>query len=397
MRLSFRFGVRTWIALYVLTGIVAGVVSDLAGASQNLMVFRSASLALLHGAPLYERFSFDYDFYKYSPTFALAFLPLALLPFHVAAVLWSAANFAVAAYGMLRLVRTVWSHEQPAARELRAARFLALAWPGIVLTTDGDQSNLLVAGACLFACALYLEGKSAQAAPWLAFSILVKIFPLALGAVTLVGRGKVRALAWLAGWSALLVVAPAAVCGPTRLLAYYREWQVLLAGEPAHAYTKHWSLMHAVDAIGIHTSSVLLQALGSVVFLLGASGYVYLAHKSDDAGARRLRSVWFVIATFAFVLLFNHRSESPTFVLSAVAAAAFLLTVERPRAWHWALYVLVILAPSPLHSDTQGGTLSVLAAKRLFHPLRLAPLTLLWLVATVQLLTRKRAAIRELV
>ncbi|RYZ67492.1 MAG: DUF2029 domain-containing protein, partial [Proteobacteria bacterium] len=103
--------VRTLVALYVLIGIVAGVVSDLAGASQNLAVYRSAALAMVHSQPLYERFSWDYDFYKYGPAFAFAFVPIALLPWHVSAVVWSAGNFAVGAYGMARFARTVWAHE----------------------------------------------------------------------------------------------------------------------------------------------------------------------------------------------------------------------------------------------------------------------------------------------
>lgn len=397
MRAPFRLAppwpVRTWIAIYVVTGVVAGVVSDLAGASQNLMVFRAASLALLRGAPLYGRFSVEFDFYKYSPTFAFAFVPLAVLPWHAAAVLWSAANFALAAWGMVRFVRTVFAHEPHAAQEQRAARFLALAWPGIVLTTDGDQSNLLVAGACLLAIALYLERKSARAAPWLAFSILMKLFPAAFGVFALVGRGRGRAVAWLSACTALLVAAPAVLVGPARLVAYYREWQVLLAGEPAHASRKHWSIMHALSELGLEANSLAVQIPAAMVFLGGAVGYVYCASLASREPTRRLLAVWFTIATLAFVLLFNHRSESPTYVLSGIAAAALLLTTDRPRPWHWLLYVALILAPSPIHSDTEGGTLSALAAKRLFHPLRLVPLTVLWLWATWQLVSpRKRAA-----
>jgi hypothetical protein len=198
---------------------------------------------------------------------------------------------------------------------------------------------------------------------------------------------------WLAAFTLLFVVAPAAVVGPARLFAYYREWQVLLAGEPAHATTKHWSIMHALAELGVRVPSLAVQIPAALVLLASAASYVYFANKSSAEPARRMMSVWFLIATFAFVLLFNHRSESPTYVLSAIAAAAFLLTTDRPRAWHWILYAAVVLAPSPIHSDTEGGALSMLAAKRLFHPLRLVPLTALWSLATWQLVSaRKRAA-----
>lgn len=386
--------VRSLLALYVVTGIVAGLVSDLADASQNLSVYRSAALALLHGAPLYERFSWDYDFYKYGPAFAFFFVPIALLPWHLSAVLWSAGNFALGALGMARLSRTTWAHLGPEQRERRTSLLLLLAFPGILLTTDGDQSNLLVAGASLIACSLYLEERERAAAPWLAFAILVKIFPAALGAVALTTRRKGRAVAWLAGCVAALAVSPALVVGPARLWRYHLEWRDMLTGDrnAVQAPWSHWSLMHALDACGLHGMDGVVQALGGAVLLVSAGFYVHHALRSHAGEAER-RRLGFVFAacTLAFVLLFNHRSESPTYVLSGIAAGMFMMSVRARSAWHWILFFLVVLAPSPIYSDYRApGLVGVLAAKRMFHPLRLLPLGVLWAILTAMLVAPRR-------
>lgn len=379
---------RTLVAIYVVAGLVAGIVSDLADASQNLAVYRSAALALLHGAPLYERFSWDYDFYKYGPAFAFAFLPLALLPWHLSAALWSAGNFALGAYGMARFARATWADRPEPERETRASFLLLFALPGILLTTDGDQSNLLVAGACLWAGALYFEQRERPAAPLLAFAILVKLFPAALGAVALTSKRWKQAVAWLAAVTAAFAVSPMLLVGPLRLWRYHLEWRGMLLGDhgAAQAYWSHWSIMHALDMCGIHGFDGIAQVLGVSLFLLSAAFYVRYARRVEVAESRRLGFV-FVTCTLAFVLLFNHRSESPTYVLSGIAAAMYLLSVRQRTAWHWTLFVLVVLAPSPIYSDYKTpGLMGVLAAKRLFHPLRLLPLTVMWGLLTAMLI-----------
>ena len=68
---------------------------------------------------------------------------------------WSALNFGLAGWGLDRLL----AHDP---RKKRAAQLVALA--GIVVATDGDQSNLVVAGAVLLAFDAYEKGRLRLAA-----------------------------------------------------------------------------------------------------------------------------------------------------------------------------------------------------------------------------------------
>ena len=69
---------RALAAVYVLCGGSAGAISYGFGQSKNLEVFRHAARALIAGRDLYDGSSVDW--FKYSPTFALLFVPLAAIP-----------------------------------------------------------------------------------------------------------------------------------------------------------------------------------------------------------------------------------------------------------------------------------------------------------------------------
>src|SRR5262249_25077360 len=156
------------------------------GQSQNFAVFSAAARAIVRGEDVYVLRAADY--YKYSPAFALLFVPFTWPPAWLASLLWSALNFGVACWGIDRAI------EDAAAK--RVAMLVALA--GIALSTDGDQTNLLVAGAWLLAFDAFERSRSGAGAAWTVTAGFVKIFP-ALGAVlVLFHPRRARALAALA-------------------------------------------------------------------------------------------------------------------------------------------------------------------------------------------------------
>src|SRR5665213_265952 len=90
--------------MWVLAVIAATVQQGILHQNNNFLIFRAASIHLLHGQDLYAAYpTLHFDFYKYSPTFALLFLPLALIPFALSMLLWNAINAGAlyAAVGMI--------------------------------------------------------------------------------------------------------------------------------------------------------------------------------------------------------------------------------------------------------------------------------------------------------
>src|SRR4051794_10806768 len=158
---------RRWLAAtWLLAGAIAGGVSYGLDQSKNLLVFRHAATELVRGGDLYVHWL---DFYKYSPTFALLFLPFASMPAWLAAVVWGALNFGVAFAGVDAVT--------PDPAKKRTVLVVALA--GVLLATDGDQSNLLVVGHMLLAFAALEKKRLVLFAVLVALATHVKLFPIA--------------------------------------------------------------------------------------------------------------------------------------------------------------------------------------------------------------------------
>jgi hypothetical protein len=350
---------RSLCLLYLIAGLSAGAISLSFEQSKNFHVFGDAARALVRGDDLYVLRSLDY--FKYSPTFALAFLPFALAPASIGAPLWSLANFALAFAGIERVLDTDW--------QKRVA--LSIALTGILLVTDGDQSNLLVAGAMLLALDAFERGLASTGAALVVGAGFIKIFPFAAAAFVVFSPRKWRGALYLFVMVIALAAMPLLVCTPRTLLAEYASWRHLLAWD----YGNHgWSMMTVVqDGLHLPLPSVVIQVTATVV---QAVPLVLGARFGTDARWRRT----FACTLFCFFVLFNHRTEYTSFVLSAIAVAIWFATTLTSPA-KTALVALVLLAPGPFFAspdDSVPGLFSFVAAHRTFHSLRVVPLFFAW-------------------
>jgi len=349
---------RAMLALYVTVGLVASAVSFAAGQSKNLEIFHAAARDLLAGRNVYASTAF-----KYSPAFAFLFVPFTWLPGWVAATIWGVANFAAAFYGLDR-----------ALADDRTKRVtMAVALVGIVFVTDGDQSNLLITGGMLLAYRAFEARRPAVAGLVLAACTVVKIFPLVALGLVLFDRRRLAALpSFLLGVLGLSL-APVPFVGVSVVAMEHAEWRKLLAHEATE--NRGWSVMGVVrDGLGLPWPNAAMQALGALV-LVGA--FVAVWRRRNEEPARRAA----LALMFVFMVLFNHRSEYCTLVISCIGVAMWC--AEAPRSWARAgLVALAFLAPGPFYAVVTKGEaplLSVLTAPRIFHPLRIVPLFVVWL------------------
>src|ERR1051325_6276926 len=95
---------RHWIlALYLASAVFVTVQQGVVGRSNNFKVFRAAAVNLLAHRDLYAAHPDQhFDFYKYSPSFALLFAPFAALPFAAALLIWSLLNSLLLWYAVPR-------------------------------------------------------------------------------------------------------------------------------------------------------------------------------------------------------------------------------------------------------------------------------------------------------
>src|SRR5215208_3440377 len=178
---------RRWIdwsiALLWIAGIVVATVQQgITRENNNFRIFRAASRHLLSGSDLYAAYPAEhFDFYKYSPTFALLFAPFAYVPFSVAMLLWNGLN-AGALFVAVGLVLP-----RRAARIARVIVFLDMLG-----SLQNAQSNALVAALIVLTFAAYERHHTVLGSLAAITGTYVKLFPLAAVSFAIFHGRKLR-------------------------------------------------------------------------------------------------------------------------------------------------------------------------------------------------------------
>lgn len=341
--------------------------------SGNFEIFRTASRHLLEGRDLYALYPDDHsDRFKYSPTFALLFAPLAMLPWPLALFLWSALNALVFFIAVERAL--------PGRAGLLALLCLHLE---VLRAMQNAQSNALVAGLIILAF-VELERTSAwRAAAAVMLGASVKIFPLAALTFALPRRLVVRAGVWAAAIGATLVALPLLVTSPSVLRAQYGWWRAV---ESIDAKQRWFSVMELVHR---WTGSALpnwpIQLAGT---LLLVAPLVLRRDRWDEARFRFL----YLCSLLLYVVLFNHQAERASYLLAFTGATLWLASSPRDR-WRVVLYGIAFVT-IPLMSTLIPGPIIRTQTVVLY---RLAvPCLAIWLVIQWELWRRtsRPAALR---
>ena len=286
--------VRRWLlGLYVASAALVTVQQAVVKQSNNFTIFRSATVNLLAGRDLYAGHPEQhFDFYKYSPTFALLFAPLAYLPFALAFLCWSLLNALLLWYALDRLL--------PGRRATLA---LALVYLEVLFAMQYGQSNSLVTALMILAFVACERARQFEAA-------------------TEIGLGAAAALATLP-----LLVVPA-----RELMAQYRSWRAI---EAADALNRGYSMMQYLYMwLGADWPNWPVQLAGTALLLLPLG---LGRTRWGDAEFRRL----FLCSLLVYVVLFNHQSERATFIIAYTGIVIWYVSFG-PRRLRTAIMALTL-------------------------------------------------------
>jgi hypothetical protein len=349
-----------WAGAVIVTMIQHGVGHP----NNNFLIFRSASLHLMHGQDLYAAYPAEHaDFYKYSPTFALLFLPFALPPLPLAMLLWNALNAGTlyVAIGMVLPRR--------ATTIARAIVFLDMLG-----SLQNVQSNALVAALIILAFAAYERRHTGLGSLATVVGLNIKVFPLAGASFAIFHERKLRVAIALAVSFVGLALLPLLVTPPSMLLAQYASWRAI---ESTDALQRGFSVMqHLQLLLHLDLPNWPIQLLGVGVLL---APVLARRERWSDWDFRRL----YLCSLLIFCVLFNHQAESPTFVIGVAGAAIWFAALERRTRWEWALFGAVVVGTVLASSDAMPRWIQ----HTLFDPYRFKtlPLLLVWIEVQQQL------------
>ena len=221
-----RFGLNPRIlraAAWTLLGLyIFGFAISAASRSQSdFVIYRNAGLAALHREPIYNLH--DPSPFQYAPIYALAFIPLGLLPPRSAQLLWFVTSMAIALPLMIL----------GSSRLLFGSAF-ELDWELIVVPVllcirfihpnfDHGQVNLLLLAMVVWGFALANESRPVTGSCLLAASLLAKPFAIPV-LIYLLARKEFVCLLSLIIFIAALIMLPSMLVGSKYTLHQTRSY-----------------------------------------------------------------------------------------------------------------------------------------------------------------------------
>lgn len=361
---------RPWLLwLYLAAAVVVTIHQGaLLGRINNFLIFRGSFFNLLEGRDLYVPHPAQHwDLYKYNPSFALLSAPLALPPVLVGLLLWNLLNSVLLYAALDRLL------PRRAARVAQALVFLE-----VFRSMQNSQSNGLVTALVVLAFVALERARHVAAALAIGVGFCVKLFPLAAASFAVFHPRRLRFTLSLAVVLAALAALPLWVVAPGELIAQYRSWFLLLQKDTVGPGLSVMGILH--DWFRVDWPNWVVELAGTAALLTP------LALRPDrwtEAGFRRL----FLGSLLVYLTLFNHKAESPTYVVAFTGIAIWYAGSERTG-----LRDLLMLTAFLLVSVSSLNVIPSSARTRFVMDLKAVACLLPWILMQLELLERRERA-----
>lgn len=280
----------------------------------NYILFKNSFFHLIQGKDLYIPYlNEQWDLYKYSPTFSLIFGLLAYLPDFIGLLFWNLLNTIPLLIGFSQLRRISVNNK------VYALLFCSIELLG---SLQNSQSNGLMA-ALLILTFTSLENRRYFLATFLVvFSVFLKIYG-GIGLVLfLFYPSKTRLLLYTIFWFLLLGILPLVAIDLNQLLYLYKSWDMLLKADQGNS--TGISVMGILQSwFKFNISKNIITSVGIILFFLPL-----LQIRKYKIYDFRLLVLCF---TLIWVIIFNHKAESSTYIISISGIAIWFFSQTKTR------------------------------------------------------------------
>jgi hypothetical protein len=311
----------------------------------NYVIFRQAFAHLAGHQDLYTQYLAEHwDYFRYSPSFALAFGAFAWTPDLVGLLLWNTLNAAVLFLGWTAL---------PVRDErvrLAAAWFVAVE---VMTALQNAQSNVLIAGLLLLAFSFLERRRTALASLMIVAAAFTKLFGLVAFSLFLLYPEKGKFVLFSALWVIVVGVLPLAVVSPAELVHLYQSWWRLLSMDYADS--------SGLSVMGWLQSWFRFNPPKTIVTLAGMALFCWpltLTGRYRDFNFRLL----LLCSVLIWVVIFNHKAESSTYVIAVCGVALWYFSRTRgglDLALVSLVFIFTCLSPTDVFPSSLSATLFV--------------------------------------
>lgn len=397
---SFLMQPRTVLAVYILIAVVAAVQMILLGTHpfvmppagtfpqdimnkpelmsqfygkqmteyNNYLIFKNSWFHLLSGENLYGLFpDLHWDFYKYSPTFAFLMAPMAYLPDVVG----------MSIFDILNSLAVLWGIRLLPFKTKTQTLLLWFVAMELLTCLQNTQSNGLMCGLMILAYGHMERGKSIWATLCIVLAAYIKVYGAIAFLFWLFYPGKGKFILYAICWTLLLAALPLLVTSPATLLWQYQNWADLIKADAAAAtgmsvagWLRTW--------FGINNVKSIVSLIGLVLF---AAPFVrFKMYKNEVFQILTLASM------LLWVVIFNHKAESPTFIIAVAGAGIWYYAMPAAR---WRLVVMLLVLVFTSFSTTD--LFPPFVRQHFIYPytIKAVPCIIAWVIVFVELLLLK--------
>jgi hypothetical protein len=372
------------LAVYILVALIASIQAILlpphyfAGNAyteyNNYVIFKNSFSHLLSGQNLYVLYpARQWDLYKYSPTFALFMGLLAYLPDYIGLSIWNLLN-AITLFLAVRLLPF------PIKKQALLLWFVLIE---LLTSLQNAQSNGLMAGLMIAAFGCLEQRKPLWAALWLVLATYIKVYGAVGFCLFFFYPGKMKFIGYSLFWTTIMAVLPLAVT-PLHILTWqYHNWASMMAGDQSSSYGL--SVMGWLHTwFGVNSGKTLVSLLGIVLFFIP---FVRIKLYQNE-----IYKLLMLASTLIWVIIFNHKAESPTFIIAVAGVGIWYFSQPR-RAWRDALLAIVFIFTCLSPTDLFPPYIR----QQFFGPyvIKVIPCIIMWAVVFIELMRLKPSTLSK--
>lgn len=300
----------------------------------NYTIFEKSFYHLKNDQDLYILYPEEHwDLYKYTPTFAAVFGVIAIFPDWIGLNLWNLLNALVLCFAVYYL---------PKLDHYKKGLVLLIVLIELMTSMQNEQSNGLIAGLLIFTFGLLEHRKYALACLCIVFSAYIKLFGIVGFALFLFYPQKWKLILYTILWTIVLFLLPLLFVDIRQYEALFVSYYKMLSND--HSISLGFSVMGWLYTwFGISINKLIIVLMGVVTFLVPLVRFKMYQHYLF-----RLLSLCSVLL---WVIIFNHKAESPTFIIAMSGVALWFIHSEKStlnKVLFASAFVLTTLSPTDI-------------------------------------------------
>ncbi|MDH5719747.1 MAG: DUF2029 domain-containing protein [Spirochaetia bacterium] len=278
----------------------------------NYIIFKNSYFHLKNNQDLYVLYpEKQWDLYKYTPSFSVFFGLFAVFPDWIGLNLWNLLNVLILLFAVYYL---------PKYNDFEKGLIILIVSIELLTSIQNSQSNGLMTGLFIFSFGFLERKKYFLSSLMIVCSVFIKLFGIVAFALFLLYPKKWKSALYSIICAVILLIIPFVFIDYNQYASLFQSYLAMLKSD--HVSSQGYSVMgwlHSWFALDINKNIVVF--IGAILFLVP----LFYLKKFNKYEFRILTLASILI----WVVIFNHKAESPTFIIAMTGVALWYVSSEK--------------------------------------------------------------------